>query len=167
MKTKWTLKSIMKEIVVTLSLLFIVSVTLNYLRKPDIHENIYDYKLEDISNTSIEFSNYKGKPLLVHFWATWCPVCKLEVGNIDSLSKSYNVVTIAVKSASDEALKSFIKEKNLSYRVIHDREGNLASKFNIDAYPTTLIYDSRGELKFTEVGYSTTLGLKGRLELVN
>ena len=139
---------------------------LNYIRKPDVTENIYDYHLADIRGESIAFETYKGKPLLVHFWATWCPTCKLEASNIESVSKHYNVVTIAVNSGSNEELLGYLKEKELSYKVINDFDGKLSKKFNIEAYPSTLIYNPKGELSFTEVGYSTTLGLEARLKLL-
>ena len=167
MKKKWSLKNIIKEIISTLLLLFIVSMALNYIRKPEINENIYTLELTDIDNATVDLNTYKEKPLVVHFWATWCSVCKLEAANIERLSKDYNVITIAVNSGSDEELKAFMKEHESTYKVIHDKSGELAKKFNIEVYPTTLIYNKKGELKFTEVGYSTTLGLKARLELIN
>ena len=167
MKSQWTLKKIIREILTTLLILFIVSMVLNYIRKPEINENIYSFELSDIKEQTIDFNNYKGKPLVVHFWATWCPICKLESANIERISLTHNVVSIAVKSGSNNDLTAFMQEHELSYKVIHDQAGELASKFNIEAYPTTLIYNGKGELKFTEVGYSTTLGLKARLELIN
>jgi peroxiredoxin len=166
-KKRWNLKYILKEIVVTLLLFFVLSIGLNYIRKPEINENIYSYSLKDIQNRTIDFQKYRGKVLLVHFWGTWCPVCKLEIQNIEELSKEYNIVTIAVNSASSEQLNTFINKHHLTYSVIDDKEGSLAKKFNINIYPTTLVYNKKGELKFTEVGYSTTLGLKARLELIN
>ena len=166
-KKKWSIKKIFKEIISTLIIFLLISMVLNYIRKPDIKENIYDYKLVDTHGNSIDFSTYKGEPLVVHFWATWCPTCKLEVSNIDALSKEYNVVTIAVNSGENEAINSFMKEHQLSYKVISDSDGVLSKKFHIKGYPTTLIYTSTGRLKFAEVGYSTTVGLEARLHLAN
>jgi len=168
MKMKsWNIKAIAKEIFLSLLLFFLLSLVINHLRKPDINENIYGYALKGLSNNLIEFERYKGEPLIVHFWATWCPTCKLEASNIDTLSKEYNVVSIAVNSGANESIEAFMKEHQLSYSVINDSTGALAKKFNIEAYPTTLIYNKEGELKFTEVGYSTTLGLKTRIKIIN
>ena len=164
-KKKWNIKKILKEIISTVIIFFLISMVLNYIRKPDIKENIYDYKLVDTHGHRIDFSSYKGKPLIVHFWATWCPTCKLEASNIDELSKEYNVVSIAVTSGSDEVINGFMEKHELSYKVVSDAEGSLAKKFNIQGYPTTLIYTKKGKLKFAEVGYSTTIGLKARLHL--
>ena len=162
---KWTIKNILKEIFSTLIIFFILSMVINYIRKPDVSEDIYEYKLVDIKSDTVDFKTYKGKPLVVHFWATWCPTCKLEASNIETISKKYNVVTIAVNSGANEQLKTYMDEKKLTYRIINDANGVLSRKFNIGAYPTTLIYDTKGILKFTEVGYSTTLGLEARLRL--
>ncbi|CAA6821909.1 MAG: Membrane protein, suppressor for copper-sensitivity ScsD [uncultured Sulfurovum sp.] len=166
-KEKWTIKRILKEVLTTLVLLFIISQVINFIRKPEIKENIYTYQLHDIENQAIDFFDYKEETLVVHFWGTWCPTCKLEASNIQTLSDQYNVISIAVNSGTDEVLAKYMDEHNLDYKVINDTKGALAAKFNIEAYPTTLIYNTKGELKFTEVGYSTTLGLKARLELIN
>ena len=167
MKQKWSVKRVSKEIVSSLLLLFVISMVINYIRKPEINEDIYKLKLTDIYNQSLVMSNYKKKPLVVHFWATWCPTCKLEASTIEAVSKKHNVISIAVTSGSNEKIKLFMREHNLSYTIINDSDGALAKKFGIEAYPTTLIYDRNGTLKFSEVGYSTTLGLQARIALSN
>ena len=167
LKRGWSIKDILKEIAVTLALLFVVSSVLNYIRQPKIEETIYDYKLRDIEGKIVDFHHYKGKPLVVHFWGIWCPTCRFEASNIDAISKEYAVVTIAVNSGTDESIEKFLKNNALSYRVVNDQMGTLAKAFNIEVYPTTLLYNSKGELKYVEVGYTSTLGLKARLELLN
>ncbi|HIP51613.1 MAG TPA: redoxin domain-containing protein [Campylobacterales bacterium] len=165
-KEKWTLKRILKEVFTTLILFFIISQVMNFIRKPDVQENMYAYHLTDIKNKSIDFEEYQDEPLVVHFWGTWCPTCKLEASNIQNISEDYNVISIAVNSGSDDELKAYMKEHDLDYRVINDVKGVLAQKFDIGVYPTTLLYNGKGELKFSEVGYSTTLGLQARIELI-
>jgi len=104
--------------------------------------------------------------LIVHFWDKWCPTCRFEASTIDKLSEKYNVITIAVNSGSDEQLQKYMQENELDYRVINDAKGALAQKFDIDVYPTTLIYNGKGELSFSEVGYITLVGLEARLALI-
>ena len=164
---RFGIKNITKELISTLLMIFVISLVINYIRKPEIDENIFQLKLVDIMGKKIDVSRYKEKPLLVHFWATWCPTCKLEASNIESISKAYNVITIAVNSGSNEDIERYMSERKLTYKVVNDTQGSLAHKFNIEAYPTTLIYDAHGKLTFAEVGYSTTLGLKTRMGLSN
>jgi len=167
MKKKWTFKNVAKEIISTIILLFVISIVINYIRKPEVSEDVYSLELTDIHNNSIAMSKYKKEPLVVHFWATWCPTCKLEASNIEAVSQKHNVISIAVTSGSNKKIQLFMKEHNLSYKVINDSDGSLAKRFGIEAYPTTLIYNRNGELKFSEVGYSTTLGLQARIVLSN
>jgi len=163
---RWGIKKIAKEMVVTLLMIFVISMVINYIRKPDINENIYKLELTDIEGKKVNISEYKNRPLVVHFWATWCPTCKFEAPNIERVSKNYKVLTIAVNSGSDELLRTYMQKNGLTYKVINDKTGLLSKRFNIEAYPTTLIYNAKGDLKFTEVGYTTTLGLKSRLEIL-
>jgi len=162
---KWSVKKIVKEIISTLLMIFIISMVVNYMRKPDSSDKLH---VLDIDNNKISLINLakKDTPTIVHFWATWCPTCKLEAPNLESLRSTCNVVTIAVNSGSNELIHTFMKERDLGYRVINDKNGDLAKKFGVEVYPTTFIYDSNGTLKFSEVGYSTTIGLKARVALV-
>ncbi|MFK5937045.1 MAG: protein disulfide oxidoreductase [Sulfurimonas sp.] len=105
----------------------------------------------------------KDKPILIHIWATWCPTCKLEAGNIQRISKQYEVLTFAVKSGSNEEIQSYMKEHDLDFKVVNDRDGTLASQFKITGFPTTFIYDKNHNIVFSEVGYTSTFGLWVRM----
>jgi len=118
-------------------------------------------KLTLFDGTTYNF--VKNKPIMIHFWATWCPTCKLEAGNIDRVSKYYNVVTIAVKSGSNKDIKKFLQENNLNLKVVNDKNSVYAREFNISGFPTTFIYNKNRKLIFSEVGYTSTLGLYLRM----
>lgn len=159
-KAKKILISFLKYAVV-----FIVAINIvSYYNSLDLNKD----KLSKQSFALLDGSNYEvkqNKPLLLHFWATWCPICALEEQNIQSLSKDYEVVTIAVQSGEDEEVAKYLEKNNLTFNVVNDEFSNLAREFNIKAFPTTFIYDKNQNLKFSEVGYSSTLGLKLRLWL--
>jgi len=128
------------------------------------------YKSADLTQTPLHLENISlldkqsftlnsNEPILVHFWATWCPTCKLEASNIQKLSKQYQVLTIAVKSGSDTEIKKYLQENDFDFKVLNDNNGTLSSKFNISAFPTTFIYDKNKNLLLSEVGYTSTFGL--------
>ena len=159
------MKKIIKELVAGLVILFIVSTLLNYIRKPDLDSNTLpavDVGLIDGGT----FRTEKGKAVIIHFWGSWCPVCKLEAPNIQSISKKYTVLTIAVNSGSDEEIKAYMHQHDLGFKVLNDREGKWAKMFKVEVFPTTFIYDGQGKLRFTEVGYTTTAGLMARMMLL-
>lgn len=160
---KWSLKKIFKEILIMVVLVTIFSNVISYLRQPDLPtEHLPQIVVDLIDSKHFSTDTIKGKPLMVHFWATWCPVCKTEIGNIDRIAKDFEVLSVAVKSGSDNDLKTFMQEHDLDFRVYNDTAG-LSNDFEVGVFPTTYIFDSKGELAFTEVGYTSTLGLYLRM----
>ena len=165
MNKKWKLKSILKELTIGAIVIFILSNIISYVRKPELTSTLLpqvEVILLDASTVRLK----KGKPIVIHFWATWCKVCKLEAQNIETLSKQYEVLTIAVNSGEDEQIKAYLKERGLTFNVLNDVDGTWAKQFNVEVFPTTFIYDRAGELRFTEVGYTTTAGFLVRLKLL-
>ena len=123
------------------------------------------YKASELTKEPLDI-NYEFKnnePVILHFWATWCPTCKLEISNIQKISKDYEVLTIVVNSGSNKDIREYMEKNNLNFRFINDNDKRFAKKFNISAYPTTFIYDKNKNLRFSEVGYTTTFGLYLRL----
>ena len=107
------------------------------------------------------------KPTLVHFWATWCAVCKLEQDSIVDLSKDYNVITIAMQSGSDQEIKDFMAEHKLDFQVINDKSGELVNRYGVVAVPASFVVDSNNQITSKEVGYTTEWGLRLRLWLAD
>lgn len=163
-QNRWTVKRVIKEIAIMLFLLLALSNLISYLRQPALSgSRLPPINEKMISGEYLDLKTLEGKPLLIHFWATWCPVCKAEADNIERLSSHYNVVTFAVRSGNDAEIAAFMQERGLDYRVINDRDGDWAGRFSVKAYPTTFIFDSDGQISSSEVGYTSTLGLALRM----
>jgi len=156
------IKKFLKEILKYIVLLVIVLNIVSYYKSIDLNKEKLDIKTFTLIDGS-EFNVQNDKPILINFWATWCPVCKLEESSIEKISKDFQVVTIATQSGSNAEVKEYLNKNNLSFMVVNDEDGTLAQKFNIKAYPTTFIYDKNQNLKFSEVGYSSYFGLYLRL----
>ena len=153
-----------KEIVLALVMLTVILNIISFLKKPELASStLPSFALTTIEKKEINTNMYHNKPLMIHFWATWCPTCKLEASTIESLSKEYQVLSIAVNSGDDDEIKLFMDSHKLTYDVINDRDGTFAEKFSVSSFPTTFIYDKDAKIKFSEVGYSSTLGLKLRM----
>ena len=164
MITKKRLKKIILELFFMGLILFGVSNILSYIRKPTLDSNrlpTQSFKL--IDGTS--YTPQKGKPLLIHFWATWCGVCSMEAPNIERVSKKYEVLTIAVQSGSTENIKAQMKKEGVTFKVVEDPNGMLSRQFKVSAFPTDFIYNAKGKLYSIDVGYTTTACLLARLKL--
>jgi thiol-disulfide isomerase/thioredoxin len=166
MKSKAFWKRLVKELGVFLALLMLFSFILNHWRAPKLDET----RLPRLSGKTLDDQDVStllrlGQPVLIHFWGSWCPICRREASNIDIVAQSYPVLTIAVNSGLDEEVRRWMAKRNLHYPVLNDPYGTLAQRFHITTFPTSLIYDSKGELKFIETGYTTTAGLMARMKL--
>lgn len=156
-----TLKKVLKELLTTALFIFIAANVMSYFRAPELSsDKLPSIEQTLINNQIFNSEKYLGKPLLIHFWATWCPVCKAEASNIESVSKEYNVLSIAVKSGRDSEVASYLQERGLHFQTLNDTMGYHANIFNVTVFPTTFIYDKEGKLRFSEVGYTSTLMLK-------
>lgn len=116
-----------------------------------------------LNGHSYDLYQDKNRPILVHFWASWCPVCKLEQSNIQNVSDDYPVITIAMQSGNDAEVKKFMQQEKLSFRVINDEHGRISQNYKIKGVPVSFIVNKENKIKFVEVGYTTELGLKIRM----
>ena len=155
---KQKIKKYLKEIVLFIIIMTIFANVLSIYRSMDLNKS----PLNMVSVTLLNSTKYTlptDRPILVHFWATWCPVCKAEAGNIQTMSDNFEVITIAVKSGSNEDIKEYIKSRDLNFKFKNDEDGYLAHKFGVNIYPTTIIYDKNRDVVFSDVGYTSTWGL--------
>ena len=155
-----------KEILLFFVVMTIFANALSFYKSGDLNKMPFSLVNITLLNDS-KYTIDKEQAILVHFWATWCPTCKVEASNIDTISKNYKVVTIAVKSGSNTEINDFMQENELSFKVVNDKSGFIANKFNIAAYPTTFIYDKDRNIVFSEVGYTSTWGLWLRMWWAN
>jgi len=107
-----------------------------------------------------------NKPLLVHFWGSWCSTCLSEIEEIQKLSKNKNLtlITVAQNSGSDEKIKDFMKQKGLDFIVVNDKGDKLSTLYKVLGYPTTFYYSinrnktllkKAGSLKYKEYLFFT------------
>lgn len=158
------IKKYLKEGIVFLVILTIAMNGISYYKSLDLNKDSLDIKTFTLFDNS-KYIVPKDKPIIIHFWATWCPICKFEAKNIEKISKDYEVITIAVQSGNNEEIENYLDDHELSFRVVNDEDGFYSQKFNIKGFPTTLIYDKNKKLRFSEVGYTTTAGLYSRMLL--
>jgi peroxiredoxin len=120
------------------------------------------FNQKSLKGDDINLASYQGAPVLVHFWADWCVVCNAERSNVSFANDYYNIITIASFSQQDK-IKKYVKDNNLNWTVVYDNNDSIAHKYGIKAVPTSFFVNSKGEIKFTEIGYTTSLGFLARM----
>ena len=155
-------KHYLKEIAIFVIIMTIFANIISLYKSSDLNSEALNLNSVTLMNNEL-YSFKDDKPVLIHFWATWCPTCKVEASNIETLSKEYDVITIVVNSGSNKDIQGYLDENAFTFKVVNDQDSMYASKFKIAAYPTTFIYDKNRDLVFSEVGYTSTIGLYLRM----
>ena len=119
----------------------------------------------DLQEEAISLGQLEGKTVLVHFWATWCGVCRTMADNVQSVSRDHAVIAVASQSGSAAEVAAYLEKEGLSLPVLLDPEGTLASDYGVSALPTSFVIDRSGRIRSAEVGYTTEIGLRLRLWL--
>ena len=140
--------------------IYLITISLGLAgEKPDIKnliltKNLKTYKnviFKDINQKDVHLNDYKGKLLILNFWATWCAPCKEEMPSLDRLQENidlYNLKIFPINIGSENLAKSenFFKEleiKNLN--IYFDSPITLAKKFSLRGVPTTILFDKKGK----------------------
>lgn len=119
-----------------------------------------DYKLPDVDGNIQSLGQYRGKWVVVNYWATWCASCVKELPDLAELheqNKDSNIVVVGVnyESISPEQLKGFVKAYDIPYPVWRSEEHPVTPLGKVPALPTTYIIDPEGIAIAGEVGVMT------------
>lgn len=113
---------------------------------------------------TVNLEDHSGKPLLLHFWASWCSFCKFEESSLTDIQKDWSVLSVAYQSGTKADVLQYMKERGIeSWPTIVDSDGRLAELFGVKGVPTSYIIDGNGNIRFTEVGVTSGWGLRARM----
>lgn len=118
-----------------------------------------DFTLTDQNGETVRLSDYRGKKVILNFWATWCPPCRAEMPHMQQFHENNpdgDVEILAVNLTSqdkgDEAIRSFIDEFGLTFQIPMDESGEVAQTYQVRTVPTTYILNTKGEIAQKIVG---------------
>jgi len=108
-----------------------------------------EFTLKDLSGKSWTFSDLRGKVVLMNFWATWCPPCRKEMPDLETLYERFGSKGFVVLGISDEEVakvEPFIHERKVSFPVLLDPGRKVNDMFVVDGIPKSFVYDRDGKL---------------------
>lgn len=115
-----------------------------------------DFKLEGLDGNTHELSNYLGKPLVVNFWATWCPPCRAEIPSLNRAwqqLKDDGVKLIAISAGEDyDAVFAFTAEVEVDFPLLLDPNNTAFTDWPLRGLPTTYVLNSKGEVVYRAIG---------------
>lgn len=126
--------------------------------KPDAERKAApEFALKDVDGRTVTLADYKGKVVLLNFWATWCGPCKIEIPWFADFEQKYKdrgfaVLGVAMDEEGWEVVKPYLAQSKVNYRVIMGNDSIANLYGGVDSLPTTFILDQNGKIASTHVG---------------
>ena len=115
-----------------------------------------DFSLADLDGKPVQLSDYRGRVVLVNFWATWCPPCQKEFAALNTAAKKYRdqgVVILSINQKEDAAVVRQSRDQNdLGYPILLDSDGEVGRQYSVRGTPTTLFIGPDGVIARRTVG---------------
>jgi peroxiredoxin len=114
-----------------------------------------DFELFSLEGSSKHLSDFAGHPILINYWATWCPPCREELPLIQDRLDRYSpdLVVLTINAGEEiETVRNYIEHENFSFQVLLDPEWKAEALYGIYAYPTSVFIDRDGLIQARYVG---------------
>ena len=131
----------------------------------------YSFTLKDNKGNDVTLSEYKGKTVVLNFFATWCTYCKMELPSLEEINSTRDDIVIFLiatpnigNEGSKEYIESFMEENGYSMTVLYDETGEVVSKYNVSGLPTSFFFKPDGSVLGYVPGYVEESSLISILE---
>lgn len=116
-----------------------------------------DFELKNLAGETIRLSDFKGRPVLVNFWATWCAPCRAEAPELQRAAVEYKdkLVIIGVNMTTNDTpaqVPAFVEEYGLTFPIVLDETGEVSQTYQVIGLPTSIFIDQAGLIKDVRLG---------------
>jgi thiol-disulfide isomerase/thioredoxin len=129
------------------------------------------WQLNDLNGKMVKSSDFRGKVVILDFWATWCVPCRVEIPHFVELQKQYGdkgltVIGVSLDERGVEVVKKFAKRFSVNYPIVIGNEKVAEEYGGIDAIPTTFVIDRQGRIVSRHIGYDDKAAFEKEIQLV-
>jgi len=117
-----------------------------------------DFQLEDMDGEKYSLESYRGKVVILNFWATWCPPCRREIPSMEALYQTFKNEAFAILAINEweteDHVFAFMGELPVEpgFPILFDPDSEVAQSFGVKGLPTTLLLDTQGKIVYRAVG---------------
>lgn len=160
------MKSTLKKNLLWLLIFALVWLGIRSWQQADLAEGpLPVHSLPTLAGTTLNLDEL-DKPLLIHFTASWCPICQMQHETLQSLSQRWTVIQIITQSGDENAMINYATEHKIALdHAVPDPDGKILNFFGAKAVPADFFVGPDNTIRFHEMGYTTQLGYEIRLWL--
>jgi thiol-disulfide isomerase/thioredoxin len=116
-----------------------------------------DFELTSLEGKTVKLSDFKGRPVLINFWATWCGPCKIEMPWFIDLKKKYEgqgfeIIGIAMEDTENEKIAEFTKKIGVNYVIVKGKNSVADAYGDVQGLPTSFYVDREGKIVAQHAG---------------
>ena len=154
--TKQTIVFIVLAVAIVFFFLFVFSKAPKGTKIIKEGDQAPEFTLKSMDGKSVNLSQFRGKAVMVHFWATWCPPCVDEIPTLEKLYRTlmgsnFEMLAISVDDGGD-AVRSFMQRNKLSLPVFLDPGKSVSASYGTFKFPETYILDRNGRVRYKMIG---------------
>jgi cytochrome c biogenesis protein CcmG, thiol:disulfide interchange protein DsbE len=131
-----------------------------------------DFTTETIDGTPVHLSQYRGKPVLLNFWATWCAPCQQEMPllqRVSDIDRAPGLVVLAVnyQETNPGTIRAFLRRVDAHFPAVYDPAGQIAAEYGVTVgLPVSVFIDRSGKVSYIQLGQMTSAVLQQHLQSI-
>ena len=114
-----------------------------------------DFTLKDLDGHPFHLKSQRGKAVLIEFWASWCGPCRIEMPFVERLHRRFRhkgLVVVGINDEDPEVAQEFLQDKDFTFPMLVDTDQEVATAYEVEAIPTLVLIDQRGNIVYQNVG---------------
>ncbi|MED5261264.1 MAG: TlpA disulfide reductase family protein [Myxococcota bacterium] len=134
----------------------------------DVRREAVGFRLEQLGGGEVELADWSGKPVILDFWATWCPPCEYQVPELNALYQAHReandvgIFGISIDEDGPEIVSEWVAEKGVDYPILLS-DGDLARQYGAVGFPTFVLIAPDGRVDWTHAGVIDREDIESRL----
>lgn len=120
---------------------------------------------QTLDGVDFDLTRLRGRPAVVYFWASWCPICRGMQSSVGSIAQDHPLISVALQSGTRAELAKYMQEQGFHASTLPDEDGAITGRYGLRGVPAVFVLGPEGKIRFATTGYTSEIGIRIRLWL--